>query len=132
MLYGQLGLTEEIMNGTADEKVMLNYFNRTVEPILDAIVEAMQRAFIGVIGTEANERVLYFKDPFKFVPLGALSDIVDKLSRNEILTPNEIRSFMGIPPSKEPKADQLQNSNMPANTAAQPQLPPGRNSQNGS
>lgn len=132
MLYGQLGLTEEIMNGTADEKVMLNYFNRTVEPILDAIVEAMQRAFLGILGTEAMEKVLYFRDPFKFVPLGALSDVVDKLSRNEILTPNEIRSFMGVPPSKEPKADQLQNSNMPLNPAnTQPQLPLGRNSQNG-
>lgn len=113
MLYSQLGITPDVMNGTADEKAMLNYNNRTVEPILDAIIEAMQRAFLGVTGTKSKERIRYFLDPFRLVPVAQLADIADKFSRNEILTPNEIRAFMGIPPSKDPKADKLINSNMP-------------------
>lgn len=113
MLYGQLGITEDIMNGTADEQAMLNYINRSIDPILQAITEAMQRAFLGPIGTEKGERIRYFKDPFKLVPLSDLAEIADKFARNEILTSNEIRGFMGIPPSKDPKADKLVNSNMP-------------------
>lgn len=113
MLYGQLGLTEDIMNGTADEKVMLNYYNRTVEPILDAVIEAMQRALLGVLKTGKNERVKYFRDPFKLVPLAQIAEIADVFSRNEILSANEIRGFMGLAPSSDPKADQLNNSNMP-------------------
>lgn len=113
MLYGQLGITEEVMNGTADEKAMINYFSRTVEPILEAIVQAMQRSFLGVLGTNRKERVRYFRDPFKLVPLSEIAEIADKFSRNEILSANEIRSFMGLPPSIDPKADQLVNSNMP-------------------
>lgn len=113
MLYGQLGITEEVMNGTADEKTMLNYFNRTVEPIVDAIVEAMQRSFVGPMGTKNMERILYFNDPFKLVPVTELAEIADKFTRNEILTGNEIRGFMGIEPSNDPKADELRNSNMP-------------------
>jgi Phage portal protein len=120
LLYNQLGLTEEVMNGTADEAAMLNYFNRTIEPIIDAVVEAMQRAFLGPIGTNNNEKVTYFRDPFKLVPVGQLAEIADKFTRNEILTSNEIRSFMGIPPSSDPKADKLVNSNMP-----QPELASG-------
>jgi hypothetical protein len=116
MLYGQLGITEDIMNGTADEKTMLNYFNRTIEPILDAVIENMQRAFLGQAGTKRNERILYFRDPFKLVPIGSIAEIADKFTRNEILTSNEIRGFMGIPPSKDPKADALVNSNMPQPT----------------
>lgn len=113
MLYAQLGLTEEVMNGTADEKTMLNYYNRTVEPILDAVIEAMQRSFLGVLGTNKKERIRYFRDPFKLVPLSQLAEIADKFSRNEILSANEIRGFMGFAPSADPKADQLLNSNMP-------------------
>ena len=113
MLYGQLGLTEEIMNGTADEKTMLNYINRTIEPILDAITEALQRSFLGRKGIENQEQIQYFRNPFKLVPLSQLADIADKMSRNEILSPNEIRGFMGLTPSDDPKADQLINSNMP-------------------
>jgi hypothetical protein len=113
MLYNQLGLTEEVMNGTADEKAMLNYFNRTIEPIVTAITEAMQRAFIGRDGTDNKERIKYFDNPFKLVPVNNLAEIADKFTRNEILTANEIRGFMGLPPSKDPKADQLINSNMP-------------------
>jgi hypothetical protein len=113
MLYGQLGITEDVMNGTADEKTMINYYNRTVEPILDAIVESMQKAFIGRLGKTTNERIRYFRNPFKLVPIGSLAEIADKFTRNEILSSNEIRSYMGIVPSKDPKADKLINSNMP-------------------
>lgn len=113
MLYGQLGITEEVMNGTADEKAMLNYTNRTVEPIVDAIVEAMQRAFIGHVGTANLEKILYFINPFKLVPVAQIAEIADKLTRNEILSSNEIRGIIGFRPSSNPKADQLVNSNMP-------------------
>ena len=113
MLYGQLGITEDIMNGTADEAAMLNYHNRSIDPINQAITEAMQRAFIGPAGLAAKEQIQYYKDPFKLVPVSSLADIADKFSRNEILTPNEIRGFMGIPPSGDPKSDELVNSNMP-------------------
>lgn len=136
MLYSQLGLTPEVMNGTADEKAMLNYFNRTVEPIVEAIVEAMQRAFLGKAGTASNERIKYFQNPFKLVPVNDLAEIADKFTRNEILTANEIRGFMGLPPSKDPKADKLINSNMPqqtdnsGDTSGTESLE--RNSQNGS
>jgi hypothetical protein len=113
LLYTQLGLTEEVMNGTADESAMLNYFARTIEPIVDAVIESMQRAFLGPQGTQKNERIRYFRDPFKLVPVGDIAEIADKFTRNEILTANEIRQFMGIKPSDDPKADQLVNSNMP-------------------
>lgn len=113
MLYGQLGITEDVMNGTADEKAMINYWNRTIEPITDAVVEAMQRAFLGPQGTKNLERIAYFKDPFKLVPVSQLAEIADKFTRNEILSSNEFRGFMGIQPSKDPKADRLVNSNMP-------------------
>lgn len=113
LLYNQLGLTEEVMSGTADEAAMLNYFNRTVEPILAAIVEAMQRTFLGSIGIAANERIKYFRDVFKLVPIKDIAEIGDKFTRNEIVTSNEMRGFMGIAPSPEPKADMLINSNMP-------------------
>jgi hypothetical protein len=101
------------MNGTADEKAMLNYFNRTIEPLLVSITEAMQRSFLGRIGTSKNERIKYFQNPFKLVPAKDLAEIADKFTRNEILTANEIRGFMGLKPSKDPKADKLMNSNMP-------------------
>lgn len=140
LLYNQLGLTEEVMNGTASEPAMLNYFNRTIDPIIEAVVEAMQRAFLGPMGTKDNQKIKFFRDPFKLVPISDIAEIADKFTRNEILTSNEVRQFMGIPPSKDPKADQLINSNMP-----QPALPPAaeqkslsgpltveRNGQNGS
>jgi hypothetical protein len=112
-LYDQLGITKEVMSGTADEKVMINYWSRTIEPMLDAIVESMQWAFLGEIGLINGERIRYFKDPFKLAPLADIATIADKFSRNEILSANEIRSFMGLSPSKDPKADELRNSNMP-------------------
>jgi hypothetical protein len=121
MLYGQLGITEEIMSGTADEAAMLNYHNRSIDPINQAITEAMQRAFIGPVGLAAKEQIQYFKDPFKLVPVSSLAEIADKFSRNEILTPNEIRGFMGIPPSGNPKSDELVNSNMPNKRESSPE-----------
>lgn len=113
LLYSQLGITEEVMNGTADEKTMINYFNRTVEPIVISITEAMQRAFLGPVGTAKGERISYFTNPFKLVPVSVLAEIADKFTRNEIVTSNEIRGVIGFMPSKDPKADQLVNSNMP-------------------
>jgi hypothetical protein len=96
-----------------DEKTMLNYHNRTIEPILDAIVESMERTFVGRAGVKKRQRIRYFRDPFKLVPVSDLAEIADKFTRNEILTSNEIRGFMGIPPAQDPKADELVNSNMP-------------------
>lgn len=121
LLYSQLGITQEIMNGTADEAAMINYYSRTIEPILDAFVEAMQRSWLGVFSTNNKERIMYFRDPFKLVPISNIAEIADKFSRNEILSANEIRSFMGLSPSSDPKADLLQNSNMPQ--ANQPPVP---------
>lgn len=112
-LFSQLGLTPEVMNGTADEKAMIAYFNRTIEPILDAIVEAEQRAFLGLDRVKQKQRIKYFRDPFKLVPVSDIAEIADKFSRNEILTSNEIRSFLGFMPHGDPKADKLLNSNMP-------------------
>ena len=94
MLYNQLGLTEEVMNGTANEETMLNYFNRTIEPIVDAIIESMQRAFLGPKGSQGDERISYFRDPFKLVPVTNVAEIADKFTRNEILSANEIRDFI--------------------------------------
>lgn len=113
MLYSQLGLTEEVMNGTADEAAMINYHNRTIKPILDAIVEAEQRTFLGAGGVSSRERIMYFRDPFALVPVKDIAEIADKFTRNEILSSNEMRSYMGIKPSDDPKADELRNSNMP-------------------
>jgi len=97
------------MNGTADEKAMLNYFNRTIEPILESIIESLERTFIN----KKTESVKYFRDPFRLVPLTEIAQIADTFTRNEILTSNEIRGYLGIPPSSEPKADTLNNPNMP-------------------
>ena len=131
MLYSQLGLTDAVMNGTADERTMLNYYNRTIEPILVAVVESMQRSFIGPIGYANKERIMFFRDPFKLVPVTDLAEIADKFTRNEILTANEIRSFMGIRPSDDPKADELVNSNMPQPTDQQQDVPAEERIQNG-
>lgn len=123
MLYGELGITHDVMNGTADEKTMLNYYNRTVEPIITSIVEAMNQAFIGHAGAKRKEKIMFFRDPFRLVPVEAIADIADKFARNEILTSNEIRGIIGYAPSKDPKADTLVNSNMPQ-PAALPAAPP--------
>lgn len=114
MLYGQLGLTPEIMNGTADEKTMLNYMNRTIEPLLTAVTEAMRRTFLTKTARSQKQSIMYFRDPFKLVPIASIADIADKFTRNEIATSNEIRQIVGWKPHSDPKADELRNSNMPA------------------
>ena len=112
-LYGQLGLTAEIINGTADEKVMLNYYNRTIEPILAALCDEMKRKFLTKTGRTQGQSIMFFQDHFKLVPVNNIADIADKFTRNEIMTANEIRSVIGMTPSEDPKADELRNSNMP-------------------
>jgi hypothetical protein len=119
MLYSQLGLTPEVMNGTADEKTMLNYNNRAVDPVLTSIVEAMRRTFLTKTARTQGQSVDYFRDPFKLLPLSNIADIADKLTRNEIASSNEIRQFIGLKPSADPKADQLRNSNMPQSELGQ-------------
>lgn len=134
LLYSQLGLTPEIMNGTADEAAMLNYQNRTVNPILDAITEAMKRTFLTKTARTQGQSIEYYQDPFKLVPINSIAEIADKFTRNEIMSSNEIRSVIGFKPSSDPKADQLRNSNMPApseSATSQPSNEEG-DSQNGS
>jgi putative sterol carrier protein len=114
MLYGQLGLTEEVMNGTADEKAMLNYWNRTIEPVLTATVESMRRTFLTKTARTQKQSILFFRDPFRLVPIENIAEIADKFTRNEIMTSNEMRQVVGLAPHKDPKADKLINSNMPA------------------
>ncbi|QEQ94323.1 portal protein [Gordonia phage Chikenjars] len=113
MLYGQLGITDAILNGTADEKTMLNYWNRTIEPMVAAITEAMHRTFLTKTARSQNQAVRFFRDPFRLVPIENISEIADKFTRNEIMTSNEFRQVVGMVPSQDPKADQLVNSNMP-------------------
>lgn len=113
MLYSQLGLTPEVMNGTADEKAMLNYTNRTIEPILAAIVEAMRRTFLTKTARSQRQTIMYFRDPFRLVPIEQIAEIADKFTRNEIASPNDIRTVVGWKPSTDPKADELKNRNMP-------------------
>jgi hypothetical protein len=122
LLYSQLGLTPEVMNGTADEKAMLNYNMRTVEPILTAIVESMKRTFLTKTARTQKQSIMYFRDPFKLVPIEQIAEIADKFARNEILTSNEIRVIVGRKPVKDPKADKLMNSNMPQ-PGSQPNAP---------
>jgi len=112
-LYTELGITPAIMNGTADEQAMLSYINRIIEPILDAITEAIARSFLTKTARTQGQSIMYFQAPFKLLPIGQLADVVDVLSRNQIVTPNEIRPTLGLKPSKQPQADQLVNSNMP-------------------
>ncbi len=112
MLYSQLGITQSILDGTADEKTMLNYNSRTVEPIASAIVDEMKRKFLTKTAITQNQTVMYFMDPFKLVPVSNLADIADKFTRNEILSSNEVRQIIGMKPSDDPKADQLLNKNI--------------------
>lgn len=114
MLYGQLGLTDEIMNGTADEKVMLNYYNRSIEPIVSTICNAMKWKFLTQTARTQGQSVIFYRDPFKLVPTDNLADIADKFTRNEILTGNEMRVVLGYKPSEDPRADELRNKNLRA------------------
>lgn len=112
LFWSQLGITKEIMNGTADEKVMLNYYNRTIEPIVAALVDAMKRTFLSKTARSQGKSIKAFRDPFRLVPVGDIAEIADKFTRNEVMTTNEIRQEIGMRPSKDPKADVLVNSNI--------------------
>lgn len=114
MLYSQLGLTQTIMDGSADDKTMLNYLTRTVEPILSAIVDEMKRKFLTKTARSQKQSIMFFRDPFKLVPVGEIAEIADKMTRNEVMTSNEIRQKIGMTPSKDPNADKLRNSNLSA------------------
>lgn len=112
MLYSQLGITQSILDGTADEATMLNYYNRTIEPIVAAIVDEMKRKFLTKTARSQKQSIMYFRDPFKLVPVDKLAEIADKMTRNEIMTKNEFRPIVGLKPSDDPKADMLLNSNI--------------------
>lgn len=112
MLYSQLGITQSILDGTADDKTMLNYYNRTIEPIIAAIADEMKRKFLSKTARSQNKSIKFFRDPFKLVPVADLAEISDKFTRNEIATSNEIRQVIGWKPSDDPKADELRNSNL--------------------
>lgn len=112
MLYGQLGITQGVMDGTADEKTMTNYYSRTIEPIVSSIVDEIKRKFLTKTARSQKQSIVFFRDPFKLVPVSDLAEISDKFTRNEILSSNEIRQVVGRKPSDDPKADQLINSNI--------------------
>lgn len=112
-LYSQLGIDATIMNGTANEETMTHYYNRTIEPILSAIVEEMRRKFLTKTARTQRQSILFFRDSFKLIPTSKLSDMANALLRNEILTANEFRQILGMKPATDPKADELRNSNMP-------------------
>ena len=124
MLYSQLGLTQGIMDGSADEKTMQNYYTRTIEPILSAIVDEMKRKFLTKTARSQKQSILFFRDPFKLVPVGEIAEISDKMTRNEIMTSNEIRQKIGMKPSTDPKADELRNSNLSAPAENTPKSQP--------
>lgn len=112
MLYSQLGITQSILDGTADEKTMLNYNNRTIEPIISAIVDEMKRKFLTKTARSQHQSISFFRDPFKLVPVNEIAEIADKFTRNEIMTSNEIRQVVGMKPSDDPRADKLRNKNL--------------------
>ena len=112
MLYSQLGLTQSIMDGSANDKTMLNYYNRTIEPILAAIVDEIKRKFLTKTARTQKQTIMYFRDPFKLVPVSDIAEIADKFTRNEIMTSNEIRQIVGMKPSDDPSADELRNKNL--------------------
>lgn len=128
MVYSQLGITQSILDGTADEQTMLNYHSRTIEPIVSAIVDEMKRKFLTKTARSQNQTITFFRDPFKLVPVNNIADIADKFTRNEVLTSNEIRQIIGMKPSDDPKADELRNSNLnhPEETSSEeyPEEPP--------
>ena len=120
MLYSQLGITQSVLDGTADEKTMLNYYNRSIAPFVDAIVDELKRKFLSKTARTRRQSIQAFRDPFKLVPVNELAEIADKFTRNEILSSNEIRQIIGRKPSKDPKADQLVNSNISQPNQGQP------------
>ena len=120
MLYSQLGFHQTILDGTADEKTMLNYTNRTIEPIASAIVDELKRKFLTKTARTQGQSIEFFRNPFRLVPINNIAEIADKFTRNEILTSNEIRQIIGMKPSNDPKADQLINSNIAQPTVEDP------------
>lgn len=112
MAYSQLTITQEIMNGTADETAMTNYYSRTIEPIVSAIVDEFKRKFLTKTARSQNQSIVFFRDPFKLVPVGTVADMADKFTRNEIMSSNEFRQVIGLKPSKDPAADELRNKNL--------------------
>ena len=112
LLYSQIGMTPSVLDGSADEKAMLNYNNRTIEPIVSAIVDAMKRVFLSKTARTQGQTIMFFREPFKLVPINDIAEIADKFTRNEILSSNEVRQIVGFKPSDDPKADQLVNSNI--------------------
>lgn len=112
MLYSQLGITQSVLDGTADEQTMLNYHTRSIEPIISAIVDEMKRKFLSKTARSQLQSISFFRDPFKLVPVNNIAEIADKFTRNEIMTSNEIRQIIGMKPSDDPKADELRNSNL--------------------
>ena len=125
MLYSQLGITQSILDGTADEKTMLNYNNRTIEPIISAIVDEMKRKFLTKTARSQSQSISFFRDPFKLVPVNDIAEIADKFTRNEIMTSNEIRQIIGMKPSDDPRADELRNKNLsaPSESESEPNPP---------
>ncbi len=111
-LYSQLGITQSIMDGTADEKTMSNYYSRTIEPILSAIVDDMKRKWLSKTARTQGQSIMFFRDPFKLIPVTEIAEIADKMTRNEIMTSNEVRQRIGMKPSDDPKADELRNKNL--------------------
>ena len=124
MLYSQLGLTTSIMDGTADENTMTNYYDRTIEPFLSVITEEMKRKFLSKTARSQHQSILFFKDPFKLIPTSKIAELADKLTRNESMTSNEIRAVIGLKPSDNPEADELRNKNLskPADEMMQPMM----------
>ena len=131
MLYSQLGITESVMDGTANEETMLNYHNRTVEPILSAIADEMTRTFLTKTARTQKQAISFFRDPFKLAPVSQIAEIADKFTRNEIMTKNEFRSIIGMRPSDDPRADELRNSNINQSEADQALLDSTVENQNG-
>lgn len=123
LMFSQLGITQEILNGTADEKTMLNYYNRTIEPIMAAFVDEMKRKFIGDTARAQKKSIVYYRDPFRLVPVSQIAEIADKFTRNEILSSNEVRAIVGYKPSDDPAADELRNKNL--NQSAEELAQPG-------
>lgn len=112
MVYSQLGVTQEILNGTADEKTMNNYMNRIIEPVISAIADEFKRKFLTKTARTQGQSIMFFRDPFRLAPVSMIAEMADKFTRNEIMTPNEFRQVIGMKPSKDPKSDQLANRNI--------------------
>ena len=122
MAFSQIGITQSILDGSADEKTMLNYYNRTIDPIISVIVDEMKRKFLTKTARSQQQSILYFRDPFKLVPVNDIAEIADKFTRNEIMTSNEIRQIVGMKPSDDPKADELRNSNISQSKEKDPMM----------